>query len=782
MELVQSIASSRDGMRLGGMAACMVCLFISSLASTASAALPDVKAQVQLNYGKLPLSFEANQGQADAQVKFLSRGQGYTLFLTPTEAVLSLTKTQTQAEASSLGRFSSLSPSNVKFLPLTSPNRKFSSSTPPNRKFSSSIPPNTKFSPSSPSNTKFSPSRRAVIEAVLRVQFIGANPSPRIVGKETLPGRVNYLSGKDSGQWLTGVTTYAKVAYEGIYPGVDMVYYGNQGKLEYDFVVSPGADPRQVKLAFRGVDKIDISPAGELILRAANEELRMNKPVIYQEIGGVRKPIDGGYVLMGEQEVGFQVAAYDTSRPLVIDPVLVYSTYLGGSGLDIGQGIAVDQQGRAYVTGQTSSTDFPTENALQADIGSNLDAFVVQITADGSALGYATYLGGRLSGEGLGNAADGGFSIAVDQQGQAAVAGITFSSDFPTENALQPTYGGGGDAFIAQLTADGAALRYATYLGGSGLDVGFGIAMDQQGQVSVTGETSSSNFPVENALQPTYRGGGDAFIAQLTADGTALRYATYLGGSEFERGWGIAVDQQGQVSVSGQTTSSDFPVENAIQPVIGGASDAFVAQLMADGAALNYATYLGGSEGDFGFGIAVDQQGQVFVTGQTGSSDFPVENALQPTLGGEQDAFVAQFTADGEALRYATYLGGSRRDQGFSIALDQQGQAFVTGYTYSSDFPTENALQPTLGGEQDAFVAQFTLDGSSLEYSTYLGGSGNDQGFSIALDQQGQVYVTGETRSNDFPTMNALQPAFGGSFPNDAFVAKIRNGNQPSSQ
>jgi len=597
-----------------------------------------------------------------------------------------------------------------------------------------------------------------------------------------LPGRVNYLSGKDSSQWLTGVPTYAKVAYEGLYPGVDMVYYGNQGKLEYDFVVAPGADPRQVKLGFRGVDKINIGSAGELVLRAANEELRMNKPVIYQETGGVRKPINGGYVLMDGQEVGFQVAAYDTSRPLIIDPVLVYSTYLGGSGLDIGQGIAVDQQGRAYVTGQTSSIDFPTENALQAAIGSNLDAFVVQITADGSALGYATYLGGSRSDEGLGNSADGGFSIAVDQQGQASVTGITFSSDFPIENALQSTYGGGGDAFVAQLTADGAALRYATYLGGSGLDVGFGIALDQLGQASVTGETSSSNFPTENALQPASGGRNDAFVAQLTADGAALRYATYLGGSEFERGWGIAVDQQGQVSVAGQTTSSNFPTENALQPVIGGASDAFVAQLTADGAALSYATYLGGSEGDFGFGIAVDQQGQVSVTGQTSSSDFPIENALQQTLGGEQDAFVAQFTADGAALRYATYLGGSGRDQGFSIALDQQGQASVTGFTYSSDFPIENALQQTLGGEQDAFVAQFTIDGSSLGYATYLGGSGNDQGFSIALDQQGQAYVTGETRSTDFPTVNALQPAFGGSFPNDAFVTKIRNGNQPSSQ
>jgi hypothetical protein len=780
MEPIQFVASNRDGMRLCGIAAGMVCLaLMSDPVSAALAVAPGVKAQVQSNYGKLPLSFEANQGQSDSQVKFLSRGHGFTLFLTPTEAVLSLIKPQPQAKTSSFAKLSPSSPPDGNFSSRSSPfKRKFSPSAPPNRKFSPSIPPNIKFSSSFPPNVKFSDSRESN-RAIVRMRFIGANPAPRILGKKALPGKVNYLTGKNPNQWVTGVQTYAKVAYKDLYPGVDLEYYGNQGQLEYDFVVAPGADPRQVKLAFQGADHIQVNRAGELILRAMSEELRIHKPAIYQETGGVRKPVKGNYVVMGDQEVGFQVSSYDTTRPLIIDPVLVYSTYLGGSGLDIGQGIAVDQQGRAYVTGQTSSTDFPTENALQPAIGSNLDAFVVQITADGSALGYATYLGGSRSSEGLGNVADGGFSIAVDELGQASVTGFTFSSDFPTENALQPAYGGGGDAFVAQLTADGAALRYATYLGGSGFDVGFGIAVDQQGQASLTGQTSSTDFPTENALQPASGGGTEAFVAQFTDDGAALNYATYLGGSDSERGWGIAVDELGQVSVAGQTSSPDFPTENALQPTYGGDSDAFVAQFSPDGSELNYATYLGGSGGDFGFGIAVDQQGQASLTGQTSSTDFPTENALQPALSGEQDAFVAQITANGAALRYATYLGGSGNDQGFGIAVDQMGRASLTGFTFSTDFPTKNALQPALSGEQDAFVVQLTFDGSALGYATYLGGSGNDQGFGIAVDQQGQAYVTGETRSSDFPTVNALQPAFGGSFPNDAFVTKIGNNDQP---
>jgi hypothetical protein len=719
MELIQFVPSNVHGLCLRGMAAGVACLaFMSNLASAAQEVAPAVKAQVQSSYGKLPLSFEANQGQANAQVKFLSKGHGYALFLTPSEAVLSLKKPQAQEKAA---------PVSLK---------------------------------SSPSSTAPEGSG-----TVLRMQLVGGNPEPKIIGKEALPGKVNYLIGKDQGKWHTGIPTYGKVAYEGIYPGVDLVYYGNQGQLEYDFVVAPGADPGKVKLLFRGADKIEVNPAGELVLRAASGEIRMHKPVVYQEVNGIRKPIEGSYLLKYGQEVGFQVAAYDAERTLVIDPVLVYSTYLGGSGEDDGLGIAVDKWGQAYVTGDTGSSNFPTVNALQLAIGGDRDAFVIKLTADGAALSYSTYFGGSRSEDGLG--------IAVDKQGQAYVTGNTESSDFPTKNALQPTFSGGiWDAFVAQLTADGAALRYSTYLGGSGSDQGNGIVVGERGQAYVTGNSDSSDFPTKNALQPAIGGNFDAFVAQLTADGAALRYSTYLGGSSNDSGTGIAVDKRGQAYVIGNTESSDFPTKNALQPTFGGIGDAFVAQLTADGAALRYSTYLGGGSNDSGTGIAVDKRGQAYVVGSTLSSDFPTKNALQPAIGGNFDAFVAQLTADGAALRYSTYLGGNSFEVGHGIAVDKQDQAYVIGNTESSDFPTKNALQPTFGGIDDAFVAQLTADGAALRYSTYLGGSGSDQGNGIVVRERGQAYVTGNSNSSDFPTKNALQPTFGGGF-FDVFVAKI---------
>jgi hypothetical protein len=768
MEPTQFITANVYSLRPGYRASGMVCLaFMSALASGALQAAPNLKAQAQSNYGKLPLSFEANQGQADAQVKFLAHGQGYVLFLTPTEAVLSLKKSQTRTRNSSFTKFSPSSPPNTKFSPSTPPNRKFSPSSPPNAKFSPSTPPNRKFSPSSFMSSSSQPKE---IGTVLRMQFIGANPAPQLLGEEALTGQVNYLIGNDPGRWLTGVPTYAKVAYEGVYSGVNLVYYGNQGQLEYDFVVAPGADPRQIKLAFRGANKIEINPAGELVLHTASGELRVHKPVIYQEIGGARKSIKGGFVLKDGQTVGFQVAAYDAAHPLIIDPVLVYSTYLGGSGFDRGLGIAVDVRGQAYVTGATSSTDFPARNAtqpVQADLD---DAFVAQLAADGASLRYATYLGGSEN--------DLGTSIAVDLRGQASVTGQTASSDFPTVDALQPIFGGGADVFVAQLTADGTALRYATYLGGSGFDTGGGIALDLQGLAYVTGGTQSPDFPTENALQPRYGGGSfDAFVAQLAADGSALRYATYLGGRGFDAGNSIAVTPFGQAYVTGGTDSSDFPTESALQPSLDGINDAFVAKLSADGAALDYSTYLGGSDSDAGLGIAVDLRGQAYVAGNTGSIDFPTENALQPDLNGIFDAFVTKLSADGATLSYSTYLGGGGDDEGLGIAVDLRGQAYVTGRTISSDFPTVNALQSTLGGPMDGFVAQIRTDGRAFRYSTYLGGSGFDNGSAIAVDLRGQAYVTGNTGSTDFPARNALQPTLGGL--GDAFVTKIREDNLP---
>jgi hypothetical protein len=467
--------------------------------------------------------------------------------------------------------------------------------------------------------------------------------------------------------------------------------------------------------------------------------------------------------------VGFALGASDPGRPLVIDPVLSYSTYVGGGGEDRGSGIAVDANGNTYVTGYTSSSDFPTTpGAFQTTRGgpNAANAFVTKIAADGSTLLYSTYLGGSRG--------DYGNAIAVDGDGNAYVTGGTNSTDFPTVNALQPVLAGFGNAFVTKIAADGSALLYSTYLGGSGYNPGLGIAVDQAGCAYVTGYTDAADFPTVNALQPTYGGmpgnnqQSNAFVAKLAADGSALLYSTYLGGSGDDSGLGIAVDGDGNAYVTGSTSSTDFPTANAFQATKGGPSgyfNVFIAKVAADGSALLYSTYLGGSGGDHAASIAVDGEGNAYVTGYTSSSDFPTANAFQPRLRGAANAFVTKVAADGSALLYSTYLGGYAADVGYSIAVDIDGNAYVTGSTNSRNFPTVNALQPALGSPlaDNAFVTKVAADGSGLLYSTYLGGSWHDEGHGIAVDGSGNAYVTGYTYSHDFPTANALQALPGGN-------------------
>ncbi len=418
-------------------------------------------------YGQIPLHFEANQGQTDSEVKFLSRGKGYTLFLTPTEAVLSLRKTM---------------------------------------KVDKEIIPSV--------DEVGDPGTRT---STVRMKLIGADRDPKITGLEELPGRANYFIGSDPTKWRTDVPLYAKVKYKGVYPGIDLVYYGNQRQLEYDFVVAPGADPDVIHLGFEGSDHIRIDVSGDLVLETAAEEIRMRKPLVYQSVDDVRQEIAGEYVLLGQMEVGFQVGLYDAAQPLVIDPVLGYSTYHGGSGSDEGSGIAVDGSGNAYVTGGTKSTDFPTANALQPNFGGDRDVVVMKLSADGASLVYSTYLGG--SGE------DEGARIAVDESGSAYLTDVTDSMNFPTANALQPTFGGNWDAFVTKLSADGTSLVYSTYLGGSSSEGDpavneflMGIAVDGSGNAYLSGWTDATDFPTANALQAVFGGGDrDALVAKLTA-------------------------------------------------------------------------------------------------------------------------------------------------------------------------------------------------------------------------------------------------------------------------
>ena len=572
--------------------------------------------------GKLPLSFEPNQGQTDARVKFLARASGYTLFVTANEAVF------TGGDGS-----------------------------------------------------------------VERMKLLEANHKLRFEPLDKQPGISNYFIGDNPSKWRTNIPNYGRVALREVYPGIDLVFYSNERQLEYDWIIAPGADPKQIRVKWEGPRHLTKNVSGGLVLSAS---LVQHKPIILQD----GKSIEGGYIVSG-REVAFELAKYDAAKPLVIDPVLVYSTYLGGSGSDGGSAIAVDGSGNAYVTGDTNSTNFPTANPLQArNGGASFNAFVTKINAAGSVRVYSTYLGGKGT--------DYGYGIAVDGSGNAYVTGQTTSTNFPTSNALQPSFGGGfSDAFVTKINAAGSALVYSTYLGGGATDVGIGIAVDGSGNAYVTGQTTSTNFPTANPLQASNGGGMDTYAAKINADGSALVYSTYLGGSGDDQGQGIVVDGSGNAYVTGSTTSTNFPTTNPLQPSFGGdLRDAFVTKINPTGTAFVYSTYLGGRGDDQGLGIAVDGARNAYVTGRTSSTNFPTANPVQiSNAGGTYDAFVTKIDASGSTLVYSTYLGGSGSDGGSAIAVDGAGNAYVTGDTDSTNFPTANPLQVSNGGGfSEAFV------------------------------------------------------------------------------
>jgi beta-propeller repeat-containing protein len=676
------------------------------------------KSRVSEAYGRLPIRFEANVGQTDAEVKFLSRGGGHSLFLTQSEAVLTLRRVRSRNDADA--------------------------------------------------------------QSTVRMKLIGADPAPQIEGLDRLPGRSNYIIGKDSNRWNSNVASFAKVRYRSVYPGIDLIYYGNQRQIEYDFVVAPGADPNMIRVGFDGVDKIHIDAQGDLVLKTANGEVRQRKPVAYQEVDGSRREITSRYTLKGKHEVGFELDEYDRARPLVIDPVIAYSTYLGGSSDELTGSIALDAAGNAYVVGLTWSLDFPTANPLQPNPGGNNDegdVFVAKINPEGSAFVYSTYLGGGSYDDGLG--------IAVDEDGNAYVTGRTGSADFPTKNPMQPELAGGlfdEDLFVTKLSPDGSALVYSTYLGGgTGQDLGLDLAIDSERNVYVAGITASRDFPTVNPLQATPAGFVDVIAAKLNSDGSALIYSTYLGGSDHEQLYGIAVDGSGCLHLAGWTISNDFPTANPLQSThAGGDLDAFVTKISADGSAFVYSTYLGGADQDRASGITVDAFGAAYVTGITFSTDFPTVIPLQPVLSGLNDAFVTKINRNGSALLYSTYLGGTGVEEGEGVAVDSRNNIYVTGWTRSDDFPTLDAVQPIPDSPDtpdNGFAAKLKADGSSLIYSTYLGGNDYDQGDRIAVDARGNAYVFGFTGSDDLPTTpGTAQKEYRGSsgdFFFDVFITKI---------
>jgi hypothetical protein len=608
-------------------------------------------------------------------------------------------------------------------------------------------------------------------QTVVRMRLENAGQPRRMVGLEKMPGVSNYFIGNEPAKWLTDVPHYGRIEYAGVYPGIDVVWYGNQRQLEYDFVVAPGADAKQIQVAYDGVESAKVDAHGDLILLTALGPIRQQKPRVYQEIGGKRVEVGASYAIVARNRVSFELAKYDRRRELRIDPVvLVYSTYLAGNGADFGLGIAVDASGSAYITGYTSSTNFPIVSAAQTSYGGKSDVFVTKLTPAGSGVVYSTYLGGSDADEGAG--------IAVDGSGSAYVTGFTYSIDFPTTNSpIQRSNGttnGGTNAFVTKLTPAGSGLMYSTYLGGTKSDYGQGIALDATNAAYVTGVASSADFPLQSAIQGTYGGGSsDAFVAKLSPAGTSLVYSTFLGGSGADGGQGIAVDTSGSAYVTGYTASiTDFPHVSYL-PGFGvnqGSTDAFVTKLNPAGTGLVYSTYLGGANFDSGHAIAVDAGGSAYVTGYTQSANFPIASAYQSVFqGGSGDAFLTKLAPAGNALTYSTYLGGNGDDQGFGIAVDGTGSAYVTGYTASSNFPIESPIQTSQGGE-DVFVTRFNLAGNGLVYSTFLGGSGADIGYAIAIDAAGSAYVTGSTSSINFPTASAYE----GPLPGDhAFVSKL---------
>lgn len=748
-------------------------------------------------YGKLPLSFEENRGQTAREVRYVSRGSGYELFLTPQEAVIALQQSV---------------PNNLSPLHRAAYFRALRRA------------------------------RKAERMTVLRMGLEGANLEARISGIDPLPGKVNYFLGNKPELWHTNVPTYARVKYAQVYPGVDLVFYGNQRNLEYDFVVAPGADPKAIALTLKGARKLGVDSKGDLILSLAEGLVIFQRPILYQMVRGQRKKIEGGYSLAGNQRVTFAVSDYDRNEPLIIDPVLNYSTYLGGSAVgigDVGSSIAVDSIGDAFVTGTTFSTTFPTHNGFGAG-NTNGVAFVTELNPSGTALLYSTYLGGTGGDFGLG--------MALDTSGNIYVTGGTFSTDFPTNSViapLKPTSAGAalGTSFIAKINpaASGTgSLVYSSYLGGTDGSAAFpdfanAIAADANGNAYVTGYTSSSpgsgdaNFPItattsfqKAAFQATLgTANGNAFLTKIdtTQPGAqSLIYSTYLGGSganaatsllDFgEIAFGIALDSSNNAYIAGTTTSTDFPTTstalqpNTAPPAAVANGTAFVARFdttQAGAGSLLYSTYLGGDVAEFGTVIAVKPNSTItYVTGTSSSPGFPFPvTPANPYQTAAATVFPAAFVAlldtslpASTALKYSTFLGGSNT-VGFGIQADAAGNAYVAGGTGSNLFPvSKGAFQVAFasGAQGEGFVSKLNPGGNGpadLVYSTFFGGSGTaghpDSINAIAVDAANDAYITGVTFSaTDFPVFppaTATTPAFQTSLPSGAiaaaFIAKL---------
>jgi len=722
----------------------------------ASNASSGERERVSRDYGKLPLSFEANQGQSDGEVRFLSHGKGYSVFLAKKEMVLALAREKRCSGAKAGPRVLA----------------------------------------------KSCKGDFDVRTDVVRMGLVGASDA-EIRGEEELPGKVNYFIGSDAAKWKSDVPTYAKVKYAQVYPGVDLVYYGNQRQLEYDFVVAPGANASKILIRFGQETGLRIAANGDLMMRTGEGTARFYKPVVYQETGGERRSVTGTYRMMARNTVGFAIGNYDRSLPLVIDPVLAYSTFLGASPDNIfdasgsvAHGIAVDADGSAYVVGSTYDSNFPiTSHAYQKTKGSpGSTTFVTKFNAAGSALVYSTYLGGS------GPLNEMGLAIAIDSAKNAYVTGSTSSTDFPVTTAAyqatDPAALNVSTAFVAKLSSTGTKLLYSTYLGGTGGDRGNAIAVDASGNAFVAGVTHSADFPVTaGAFQQSYgpaagTGGGSGFVTKLNPDGTGLVYSTFLGGTgqgslnfplDGDAANGIAVDSAGNAYVSGTADSLDFPVTSgAYQTTNQAGRAAFITKLNPGGSEEVYSTFISGNGGEFGNGIAIDGAGAAYIAGNTQSSNFPISAGLSR----QGNLFVLKLHPDGASVDYANQFGsGYGGSSASGIAVDAAGHAYVTGTAISPvDFPsTGDGYGQISHGSGVVFVVKFDPSGVTEDFATAFGGSQSfgrritgDDGNAIAVDAAGNVYVAGDTTSGDFPTTSgAFQKVYPEVFGSSAFVFKM---------
>jgi len=608
----------------------------------------------------------------------------------------------------------------------------------------------------------------APVESLV-VEFAGASRSVNAVPGEKLAGYSNYFQG--SSLRLSHVPAHRSVLLREMWEGIDVVVYGREGRLEYDFVLEPGADLSQVRLAFRGAASMSLEEDGELLIDTpGGRRIVQHAPVLYQVQNGVRTPVEGRFFRDAGGRIGISAPRYDRGRKLVIDPVLTWATYLGGSDRDEATGIAADDAGASYVCGKTLSRDFPVKDPYQKDPVNEYDGFVTKMDASG-AIVWSTYIGGSYN-ENL-------EAIALDASGNVYVAGWTFSSDFPIANAAQSSPGGSSDAFVSKFSPAGDRLIYSSYLGGAKREECYGLAVDGSGRAVIAGNTESTDFPVHGAFQNSHAGGRlDGFVARFNASGSSISYASYLGGAKDETAHAVAVDSGGSAYVAGDTASTDFPVKNAFQPEKAGYGiTAFVTKLSASGS-ISYSTFLGGKGNDWAFGIDVDGSGRAVVCGKTASQDFPTENAYQDEKAGSDDAFLARLSSQGSSLEYGSYLGGSGHDWCEEIRVGHDGRWNLVGTTLSTDYPLAGADQAVLGGDRDAFVTVLDPGSNTLAYSSYFGGMEADEAYGLALDGSDNLHVVGRTESENLPVLDPLQGSLNGD--EDAFVLKVRGGGSPA--